>query len=163
MLNDDGQVTPGSLPTQSGKTAYPPLQWRPLRVMRPLHKFAFIAGLLIVWPTVVRLVGLVVSPTAVGLISNVLWPFAIIALARSFRGPDEPIVPPRPWWRLTARPPAGWVLGAIYTAGELIGLIFPVPGSHDVVAVVGEVCGLFIGLAFLNSSIRLTLQRRRLQ
>ena len=55
------------------------------------------------------------------------WPYAAIGLlinltytllgVRTFRGHLEPAAPPRPWWRWTGRPKAGYWLGSLNLLG----------------------------------------------
>jgi hypothetical protein len=154
---------PQPFPAQREKTVYPPLQWWPLRVMNPWHKFAFIVVLEAAVRAVSQLAALGIPQTAITVVNDILWPVAVVALARSFRGDGEPVQPPRPWWCLTARPRIGWFIGGFYVLGELWAFFLPVRVDHYLVTAVSVVCGLFLGAAFLNSSIRLTILRRRLQ
>ncbi|MEN2741447.1 hypothetical protein ABCS02_26995 [Microbacterium sp. X-17] len=163
MPNRDGLVEPESFPAQREKKVYPPLQWWPLRVMNPWHKFGFLVVLEVAVRAAAQLTLLGIPQTAITVVSDILWPVAVIALARSFRGEGEPVQPPRPWWRLTARPMIGWFIGGFYALGELLAFVLPVRVDHYLVTAVSVVCGLFLGVAFLNSSIRLTILRRRPQ
>ena len=55
------------------------------------------------------------------------WPYAAIGVlinlsytllaVRTFRGHLEPAAPPRPWWRWTGRPKAGYWLGSLNLLG----------------------------------------------
>lgn len=140
---------------------YPPLRWWPLRVMNPWQKF----GVLVVQNLGLRLIilalGLVLPSAATSVVGETLVVITIIATARSFRGADEPVLPPRPWWRLSARPLIGWWLGAGYLLGALSPLLHPERIEVNSVLVSVELA--FLGLAFLNSSIRLTALRRHPQ
>lgn len=40
-----------------------------------------------------------------------------VCAARLFRGPDEPVAPPRPWWQMTYGFHASWLLGALTGVG----------------------------------------------
>ena len=51
------------------------------------------------------------------LILDVVW---IYGGTRIFRGAGELIQPPRPWWRMTASPRAGFVLGILVFAPAVI-------------------------------------------
>ncbi|MFE4949221.1 hypothetical protein ACFQ9V_03865 [Leifsonia sp. NPDC056665] len=157
MPNGDGLVEPQPYPAQRAKKAYPPLQWWPLRVMNPWHKFGVFVVYVVASNVVTRSAELLIPKTAVDNAWAVLGTALIVAIARSFRGWDEPVVAPRAWWRLTARPRAGWWLAAMY----LLAAFVPVDrGWHPELLVEG-VTSLLLGLAFLNSSIRLTILRRR--
>jgi len=46
---------------------------------------------------------------------SALFQFAIIyGSTRVFRGPHEVVAPPRPWWKMTAGRPAGFLLAALF-------------------------------------------------
>ncbi|MGH1524812.1 hypothetical protein ACRAWC_12580 [Leifsonia sp. L25] len=159
--DQNGLVPPQLIDAPRVKKVYPPLQWRPLRVMNPWHKFGFIVLLEVGWRVLTQLAQLAVPVTVVTVVSNALWPIVVIALARSFRGEGEPVQPPRPWWRLSARPRIGWFIGGFYALGELQAFFFPVHTDRYLATASSVVFGLFLAAAFLNSSIRLTIQRRR--
>ena len=161
MARANGLVEPEPLRDVPAKKVYPPLQWWPLRVMNPWHKFA----VLVVQNGVIRLVSLglgLVLPGAVNsVVTQTLVVVAVIATARSFRGFGEPVSAPRAWWRLSARPLIGWWLAAMYLFGAASPLFDPRLRHAGWVIVFVETG--FLGLAFLNSSIRLTAQRRHPQ
>ncbi|CAM5434996.1 hypothetical protein [Leifsonia shinshuensis] len=166
MPNKDGLAMPEPFPAQREKRqkkVYPPLQWWPLRVMNPWHKVAFIVLLEAGFRALTQLAQLGVPAGVVTVANNVLWPIAVIALARSFRGEGEPVQQPRPWWRLTARPRIGWFIGGLYALVELLAFFLPVRTDRYVETASSVVFGLFLAAAFLNSSIRLTVERRRAQ
>lgn len=141
------------------KKVYPPLQWWPLRVMNPWHKFAVLVAFSLAGMAVTRLAELLIPKTAVDNAWAVLGSALIVVIARSFRGWDEPVVPPRAWWRLTARPRAGWWLALMY----LLAALAPINRGWHPELLVGGLTSLLLGVAFLNSSIRLTILRRRPQ
>ncbi len=47
------------------------------------------------------------------LVTPVLATATIVFMARTFRGVDEPVEPPRSWWRATAKPTSGFVVSAL--------------------------------------------------
>jgi len=140
------------------KRQYPPLQWWPLRVTNPWHKLGFLLGQVVLVRAFAAVLGLVLPTAALTIVIEAVFLVTIVALARSFRGRDEPVAPPRPWWRLTARPRAGWWLGLLFVLSGVVSL-FPrdhvLPWWEVVQAVVS---GLF-GLALLNCAARLTFGR----
>ena len=156
-------MKPETIAARAEKKVYPPVQWWPLRVANPSVKVAFVVVLLVAWRAATWFAPLAIPAIAVEVASDVLWPVAVIALARSFRGEGEPFQPPRPWWRLTVQSRIGWFIGGYYALLEIIGLIVPVRVDRYVAVAVSVVCGLFLAAAFLNSSIRLTIARRRSQ
>lgn len=156
-----GLVPPQLIGAERVKKVYPPLQWWPLRVMNPWHKLGFLVGLVVVNAFVVRVLDLALPALVVGVITEPFWLAALIALARSFRGAGEPVQPPRPWWKLTSRPRAGFLLATMYLLAAVTTLV-PVK-HHSATNWVAEVDVALLGVAFLNSSIRLTILRRRPQ
>jgi hypothetical protein len=129
--------------------------------MNPWHKYGFILLLVVWWRVASQVTLLGIPVTAVTVVSDLLWPLAVVALARCFRGEGEPVQPPRPWWRLTARPMIGWFIGGYYVLMELLAFVLPVHVERYPLVAVSVVCGIFLGVAFLNSSIRLTAFNRR--
>ncbi|WP_374008903.1 hypothetical protein [Leifsonia sp. LS-T14] len=146
-------------PSREKKT-YPPLQGWPLRVMNPWHKFGFIVAMLALNFALAALLRPGLPVVAAELILQVESTALLVALARSFRGADEPVAPPRPWWRLTARPLAGWWLGGLHLLA-VVDVAFESP--HSVAEWMSVPAFVFLGLAFVNSSIRLTARKRRPQ
>ncbi|MFE4468271.1 hypothetical protein ACFRFH_05570 [Leifsonia sp. NPDC056824] len=160
MPNKDGLADPQRSLAEREKIEYPPLEWWPLRVMNPSHKLGFLVALVVANLVVVRLLGAVLPDRFTLMITGPLWLAAVIILARSFRGIGEPVRPPRAWWKLTSRPRAGFLLGTMYLLSSIT-LLAPTLQSPS-----GWAAGanaLLLGVAFLNSSIRLTILRRRPQ
>jgi len=97
------------------------------------------------------------------------WPYAAIGVlinlsytllaVRTFRGHLEPAAPPRPWWRWTGRPQAGYWLGSLnLLAGcGAIRDFWPHRGlTPDLPAVIMNVLVfLIISFGYFNSSFRL--------
>ena len=80
---------------------------------------------------------------------------------RCFRGDGEPITPPRPWWKLTARPTVGWILAALLLLQSVWILTSSLaePGAAGSV-LVAAVYSIAAAL-FVHSSIRLRAERTR--
>jgi hypothetical protein len=53
------------------------------------------------------------------LILNAVWIAALVTGARTFRVHEEDPIPPRPWWQLTGRPTAGFVIAGLLVGSEL--------------------------------------------
>ncbi|SIN68796.1 hypothetical protein [Agromyces cerinus] len=84
---------------------------------------------------------------------NTLVNLAAFAFAvRIFRGQDEPIDPPRAWWRMTAWP----------TLSRRLGILFAVFAASGLIFIVLEVAGVDVGTAAVpygvTGSITMTLQ-----
>ncbi len=148
---------PAPVEERTGRRVYPPMQWWPLRVMNPWHKAGFLLAFVVLARGFTGLAGSVVPFETVHIVWSVLSAVLIVVLARSFRGIDEPVEPPRAWWRLTAYPKAGWWLGALH----LLAVAAPLTGTWRPGDIVDVVSSAGLGVAFLNSSIRLTALRRR--
>ena len=159
MARADGLVEPEPLRDVPAKKVYPPLQWWPLRVMNPWQKFAVLVAYVLGARILGWILTLVLPVPAQVIVFEILWDAALIAMARSFRGYGEPMVPKRAWWRLTARPRAGWWLALLW----FVAFASQFTSPFSVTMTVHNVSSLILGLAFLNSSIRLTAQRRHPQ
>ena len=90
-------------------------------------------------------------------LANVIYVLPFFCGVRSFRGSDEPITPPRAWWRMTSRPRAGFVLGAflvLTTANSVFGVV---SGSTNppLAGVLSAVVGALLAFLYISSSIRL--------
>ncbi len=158
MPNKDGLVPPQGVGTERRKKVYPPIQWRPLRVMNPWHKFGILVGYWLAGALIMRLLLLAMPLAVAEIVLEPIEVVALVALIRSFRGVGEPVAPRRAWWRLTARPRAGWWLAALY----LLGVAAFVRGAKlTVTDWMFAIENMLWAAAFLNSSIRLTIARRR--
>lgn len=127
-----------------------------LRIVKPFDKFLYgLFGYLAV--IMVSLLGSALGGAPVGAVVVVAafsaW---IIIGARLFRIEDEPLDAPRPWWRLTGRPAAGFVIAALFAlqalgswAASLTGGVTgPTSGATTTVCAIAAV-------AYLGSSLRL--------
>lgn len=96
--------------------------------------------------------------------TSLLWIVIILLGTRWFRGREEPVAPPRVWWRMTAEPPAGYVLGVLFLLNAATQVFTFASNDPATIAAVGAlwptltvlVCHGLIGLAYLHSSIRLS-------
>ncbi len=84
------------------------------------------------------------------------WIFGV----RSFRGKDENTAVPRSWWRVTARPPFGFIAGGVFlTLAGLSALSIATGRAEATHAVRVDLSALpvylFFGVAYLHSSVRL--------
>ncbi|RXZ72986.1 hypothetical protein [Agromyces albus] len=97
--------------------------------------------------------------------ASLAWVIVVVAGTRWFRGEDEAVGPPRVWWRMTALPLMGYVLGAIFVlnAGTQAYAILTVGAAALAEtgdlwpAVIALACNGLIAAAYLHSSIRLSL------
>ncbi|MBF4582514.1 hypothetical protein ITJ54_07520 [Curtobacterium sp. VKM Ac-2865] len=118
-------------------------------------------------------VGYVVAATVIGILLTLLLfafglPDAVVPLiaaigfvlmvgigVRVFRGDDEPVAPPRAWWRMTARPFAGFLLAAYFVADGLLAR----PTVSSAYDVAGTVVMLLVAAAYVGSSVTLLVLR----
>ena len=103
----------------------------------------------------------------VGVVTSVVDLTAILLGARVFRGRGEAIEPPRRWWRMTARPTLSWVLGILFLAlwiAGLLGVAFDTLGVGGAAPMAADDLALTIvvmieygvvGALYLNSAVRL--------
>jgi hypothetical protein len=88
-----------------------------MRIRNPGVKFLYFLGYVVLQIVVTSAYGIVtIVPPAIGQTVGPLLLLAAVALGvRSFRGAGEDIAAPRPWWRMSARPAAGFILGGAFT------------------------------------------------
>lgn len=70
-----------------------------------------------------------------------------------FRGHGEPIDAPRAWWRMTARPLAGFIGAGVFLAQAIATSTATTESASVTVFVV--LCDLVVMSSYLNSSLRL--------
>ncbi|NQX35993.1 hypothetical protein [Herbiconiux sp. VKM Ac-2851] len=137
------------------------------RILNPYGKFLYvlIGGIAVVLLNllVAALVGPVVGPV---LYVVVLFGWILVG-ARIFRVPEEPIEPPRPWWKLTGRPTAGFVLAALFALQAITNQLTLVLGDRGragddggtaSVTAMTAACGI-AAVVYLASSVRLRARR----
>ncbi len=94
----------------------------------------------------------------VGYVAALAFTVALVVVpARCFRGPGEPVDAPRPWWRATNRPTAGYVVGVLYLVQSGALLVRRDVDGLGTVAVLFAVVDLALGAYLVHSSIRLGL------
>jgi hypothetical protein len=103
---------------------------------------------------------LAVFPDKAAVVLSWVASLAAVAFgARVFRGAGESVEPPRAWWRMTARPRAGFVIAAAHFL--LLGVAaMQASGKNGggvlaLEAIVNFVGFSVLGAAYLHSSIRL--------
>lgn len=126
----------------------------PLRVVSSTGKAAYV---------VVAVASVIIAAIPIGSLSPAIGAAtgtlatvaAVVVAARCFRGTDEAVDPPRPWWRMTAAPAAGYVGAGLFAVGGLCNIGAQGPGIATGSA------SLVIAGAFALSAIRLGSRRRR--
>ena len=97
-------------------------------------------------------------PPVVDLVAVFVLNFLYVFVGvRTFRGPGEDVAAPRAWWRATARPLAGFIIGGIASVLALISLLGALGSSPEQSGTAAVVCVGWALLAayYLNSSFRL--------
>jgi hypothetical protein len=94
-----------------------------------------------------------------GLLVNLVF---ILVAVRIFRGYLEPAAPPRPWWRWSGRPKAGYWLGAFHLFSGIAAIadFWPQHGlTPEVpVTILNILESAIVAFGYLNSSFRLRQQ-----
>jgi hypothetical protein len=131
------------------------------RVMTRIRKTRWKLTYILVGLLLAGFNGLVLSPAlppvASALGANLLGLLLYLGGARSFRGPGEPVKPPRAWWRMTSRPRAGFVIGSLLVLSFVNGVFFVMFGSGDSTLsyALGTAIDGSLAFMFLRSSIQL--------
>jgi hypothetical protein len=142
------------------------VSFRPIRIRSVWAKVLYVVVAVAIGFAFGPLMRLLHDPGVIGSLWDLV---AIVVAARIFRGVDEPLDVPRPWWRMTSRPRLSSILGslaAVFAALSLLALILvPVlgalPGSTTRVsvdapsAIVGTIYLGIIAALYLNSAARL--------
>lgn len=133
------------------------MRWSPLRLTQKRWKAAYIALLtLLIFDVSFSTVP---SSEVFGtIIVNLLILAGVFLGTRIFRGKNELLLAPRPWWRMTARPKAGFLLGAYWALG-LIPLL--APGSSPVAWLINAAVNILLAVFYVRSSILLRRSERR--
>ncbi|HEX4058703.1 MAG TPA: hypothetical protein VHX87_10370 [Galbitalea sp.] len=105
------------------------------------------------------------TDNARGILRSVLVLLMILLAGRVFRGATEPGNEPRPWWRMTGAPTAGFLLGVIFGLAAIGLLVYAIAVETDPVVhhfrsqepYVVVTCLVFaaLGVLYLTSSARL--------
>ena len=138
-----------------------------VRIVKWYLKLLYAAGVWFAGYPVIALVELTAAPSFVARVADILVTLAGILLGtRLFRGREEPVVPSRPWWQMTARRTLSRVLGTfalLLVLSSLIGILSAALGVERSLEIVQPLPEFilnagFVGvLAFLylNSAARL--------
>lgn len=103
-----------------------------------------------------------IAGSAAGIVTALILTLGMVALfVRIFRGEGEPL-PPRPLWKLTAKPTAGFVVAAIFAvqAVSLLTTNWAVQ-TEQALSMTAAILYLLIAVAFVNSSLRLRSAKSR--
>ena len=127
----------------------------PWRITEPMGKVAYVVGAVVIGVFLVLLLAASPIPeTVVADIAAAYFVAWVVVGVRVFRGAGEQVEAPRAWWRMTARPAAGFVLAAFLG----LGLLVPAGAPSSAPQVVAQV---LVALAYLGSSTVLVSRRAR--
>lgn len=134
----------------------PPRGWSRPRIVDPHAKFVYLLLSSFVGVGVYVTLTLTLGSWAGALASVPLLLVGTGVAVRSFRDPDvEPYEAPREWWRMTARPASGFVVGSLFVA-QAAWVAVRAPGEPDSWALlVGAATEAFLGVMYFRSSLRL--------
>lgn len=145
------------------------MTWKPWRITKWQYKLVYVAAAFVIPFFVLGALGaLGLSGGSLDVLNFATTLGTIFLGARVFRGANELVLPPRPWWQMTSRPKLSRRLGILFVALSalfvtyLIGLsLGGYPGrtrsAESIFSVISGVAQFAI-LAFfyLNSAVRLT-------
>jgi hypothetical protein len=138
-----------------------------LRIVSWELKLAYVLGAWTIWIPIRAILNAFGTPTVDVSVANVVVSLAGFLLgARVFRGRGEPIAPPRPWWKMTARPTLSRRLGYLFvylTISSAYVVVANVLGiarfrrTHDGLTelVISTLLSSVVAFLYLNSAVRL--------
>ncbi|MDO7883130.1 hypothetical protein [Antiquaquibacter soli] len=132
---------------------------RPLRLILKRWKALYIVGCWLLTFGLVWLAAPLLPEPMLQTLATVLEFGWIYYGTRIFRGREELLVVPRPWWRMTARPRAGFLLGPLFLFGaaQAVLFLFAQPGWAWATSLVEYAA---LAALYLGSSITLARRRR---
>lgn len=132
------------------------MRWKPFRITELWAKLTYVLVGWLLIPTAIRfLLERVGVPEPVITALDLAGGLAMVWFGtRVFRARGEDIEPQRVWWRATGRPPAGYVLFALFALGAS-DLVVPPVEAADPSWWWYSVMALPIAAFYLHSSIRL--------
>jgi hypothetical protein len=112
---------PAPRPTRIPKPAGSYFMVDPVRIRSRWLKAGYVGAYLLVAFTLGEVLNALNVPSLLWqVIGSAFFVTAIAVGARTFRARGEDPVPPRPWWQLTGRPKAGFVIAALLACADVI-------------------------------------------
>lgn len=128
----------------------------PFRITTAPGKFgAVVAAVIII--LMAGIVGAMLDLRLGYLAATVLTVALVVLTARLFRGASESPAP-RAWWRLTATPTIGYVLGVLFLLQGVSITVAVIAGSAPAVVWAGAVVSVAIAAGYFHSSGRQSAQ-----
>lgn len=129
-----------------------------MRITTVTGKITYVVGVFaLILALNVFLISRLVNPTLDVMIVAALNIAYVIIGVRIFRGAGENRADPRPWWRATARPAAGYWIGSALGVGAFISCVGALASPPEDAFIPAISCLSYAVLAafYFNSSIRL--------
>ncbi len=134
----------------------------PVRIRSTWLKVAYVVTYILVSVTIGRAMFVIDAPSIlVTLVGNGVLVGAIVVGARVFRVREEDPIPPRPWWQLTGRPQAGFVIAGLLVLADIYVWVYEVAVGTPVdipASVLNSAFTIAIATLYVRSSV---LLRRR--
>ena len=131
------------------------MRWSPLRLVQKRWKAAYIAGCLALQLLMARALTFADVELLTTIVVNLIFLAWVLFGTRIFRGQQELLLVPRPWWRRTSKPVAGFVLSAYLIGAIAVRISLLVQGQNPVIWSVGAATDLILAVLFFFSSVRL--------
>lgn len=125
-----------------------------MRFVTPLQKGIVVAVLVVVSGLLALLLDALHSEAG-SIVLSVLQVAGWYLASRMFRGPEEPLRPARPWWRMTSRPLLSGVFGALYGLTALVNVVYSFLGFGSLSGWVSILAEAALGGLFVLSFLRL--------
>ena len=134
----------------------------PVRVRSAWLKVAYVVGYILVSVTIGRALFVLDVPSVVAtLIGNGLFVGAVFVGARIFRVREENPVPERPWWQLTGRPKAGFVIAGLLVVADIVlwlDQVLDVRSADIPASILNSAVTLAVAVMYVRSSVLLRQQ-----
>lgn len=136
------------------------MHWPPLRIIQKRWKAVYIVLFAIACIEMGLVLDTMKATIVASLIANAFSLGAIYFATRIFRVKEELLLAPRPWWRLTGRPRAGFVLGAYWGIGLPLFPILMIVDPTYKFAPVDVISTAALTYFYFASSVRLRREAR---
>jgi hypothetical protein len=136
------------------------MHWPPLRVVQKRWKAVYLVLFVIASIEMGMVLDAMKATVVASIIANVFSLGAIYFATRIFRVKEELLLAPRPWWKLTGRPRAGFVLGAYGGAGLLLMPILMIVDPTYRFTFVDVIGSVVMSYLYFASSVRLRREAR---
>ena len=128
-----------------------------LRIRKTRWKIAYIAVCLAVLALNSAALSHTFTNPIFAVTTEMLYLLLVFGGVRSFRGADEPMKPPRAWWRMTSRPRAGFVIGSSLALTVANDIFSVATGTSESLftTVLSAIVDASLAFLYFRSSVRL--------